>query len=422
MKYIIILLLIFVQILIAQETIDKIVAVVDNEIILKSELDLRVQMEAAKSNLNPDDPALRKKILNGMITEKLLYAQAELDSVEVSDDEVTQMLDNQMNYFIQQYGSKERVEETYGMSIERIKREFKDDTKKNLMAQKLQQQKFGEIDVTRREVEQFYETYKDSLGLIPEKFTLSHIFIDPSKSENVKEKAREFAESLLDSLKNGADFAVLATKYSDDPGSRAQGGDLGLVQRGMFYPEFEAEAFALKEGEISGVVESPVGFHIIQLLERKGNQIHTRHILVMIKSDDQADLKAIEFLTDIKDSIRQGFNTFEYYAKKYSDDKETAKFGGKLGTLEVGQLDKQILQTVYSMKEGEISAPQKLVIGPQKYGYQIVKLIKRIPEHVANIDNDYDDIKRLAEYRKREKKFKEWVEELKSHIYWEVKI
>lgn len=422
MKYIIILLLIFVQILIAQETIDKIVAVVDNEIILKSELDLRVQMEAAKSNLNPDDPALRKKILNGMITEKLLYAQAELDSVEVSDDEVTQMLDNQMNYFIQQYGSKERVEETYGMSIERIKREFKDDTKKNLMAQKLQQQKFGEIDVTRREVEQFYETYKDSLGLIPEKFTLSHIFIDPSKSENVKEKAREFAESLLDSLKNGADFAVLATKYSDDPGSRAQGGDLGLVQRGMFYPEFEAAAFALKEGEISGVVESPVGFHIIQLLERKGNQIHTRHILVMIKSDDQADLKAIEFLTDIKDSIRQGFNTFEYYAKKYSDDKETAKFGGKLGTLEVGQLDKQILQTVYSMKEGEISAPQKLVIGPQKYGYQIVKLIKRIPEHVANIDNDYDDIKRLAEYRKREKKFKEWVEELKSHIYWEVKI
>ncbi|VAX17476.1 Periplasmic chaperone and peptidyl-prolyl cis-trans isomerase of outer membrane proteins SurA [hydrothermal vent metagenome] len=422
MKYIIILLLIFVQVLIAQETIDKIVAVVDNEIILKSELDLRVQMEAAKSNINPDDPALRKKILNGMITEKLLYAQAELDSVEVSDDEITQMLDNQMNYFIQQYGSKERVEETYGMSIERIKREFRDDTKKNLMAQRLQQQKFGEIDVTRREVEQFYETYKDSLGLIPEKFTLSHIFIDPSKSENAKEIAKKFAESLLDSLKNGADFAVLATKYSDDPGSRAQGGDLGLVQRGVFYPEFEAAAFALKEGEISGVVESPVGFHIIQLLERKGNQIHTRHILVMIKSNDQADLKAIELLTDIKDSIRQGFNTFEYYAKKYSDDKETAKFGGKLGTLEVGQLDKQILQTVYSMKEGEISAPQKLVIGPQKYGYQIVKLIKRIPEHVANIDKDYDDIKRLAEYRKREKKFKEWVEELKSHIYWEVKI
>ena len=422
MKYITILLLIFMQVLIAQEALDKIVAVVDNEIILKSELDLRVQMEAAKSNLNPDDPILRKRVLNGMITEKLLYAQAKLDSIEVSDEEVKQMLDNQMNYFIQQYGSKERVEETYGMSIERIKKEFRDDTKKNLMAQRLQQQKFGEIDVTRREVEEFYKTYKDSLGLIPEKFTLSHIFIDPSKSQNAKKKAREFAEALLDSLKNGADFAVLATKYSDDPGSRAQGGDLGLVQRGVFYPEFEAAAFALKEGEISDVVESPVGFHIIQLLERKGNQIHTRHILVMVKSDDKSDLKAIELLTEIKDSIRQGYNTFEYYAKKYSDDKETAKFGGKLGTLEVGQLDKQILQTVYTMKEGEISAPKKLVIGPKKYGYHIVKLIKRVPEHVANIDKDYDDIKRLAEYRKREQESKKWVEELKSHIYWEIKI
>ncbi len=422
MKYLITLILVFVQILSAQEVLDKIVAVVDNEIILKSELDLRVQMEAAKSNLNPDDPILRKRVLNGMITEKLLYAQAELDSVVVSDEEVQQMLDNQMNYFIQQYGSKERVEETYGMSIERIKKEFRDDTRKNLMAQRLQQQKFGEIEVTRREVEEFYETYKDSLGLIPEKFTLSHIFIDPSKSQNAKEKAKKFAEALLDSLKNGADFAVLATKYSDDPGSRAQGGDLGLVQRGVFYPEFESAAFALKQGEISDVVESPVGFHIIQLLERKGNQIHTRHILVMIKSDDKSDLRAIELLTEIKDSIRKGYNTFEYYARKYSDDKETAKYGGKLGTLEVGQLDKQILETVYTMKEGEISPPKKLVIGPQKYGYHIVKLIKRVPEHVANIEKDYDDIKRLAEYRKREQEFKKWVEELKSHIYWEIKI
>lgn len=422
MKNISIVLLLLVQILSAQETLDKIVAVVDNEMILKSELDLRVSMEASKSNLNPNDPVLRKRLLDGMVTEKLLYAQAELDSIEVSDEEITQMLDQQMNYFIQQYGSRERVEETYGMSIERIKREFRDDTKKNLMAQRVQQQMFGEIEVTRREVEEFYETYKDSLGLIPEKFELSHIFINPQKSDDVKEKARQFAISLLDSLKNGADFAQLATKYSDDPGSKAQGGDLGTVKRGVFYPEFEAAAFAMEDGELSNVVESPVGFHIIQLLERKGNQIHTRHILIMTKSDDQSDLLAIEKLTDIKDSIRLGFNTFEYYAKKYSDDKETAKFGGKLGTMEVDQLDPQLRQTVYSMKVGEISPPNKLNIGPQTYGYHIVKLISRKPEHVANINEDYDDIKRLAEYRKREKLFTEWVEELKSHIYWEIKI
>ncbi|MEN8193052.1 MAG: peptidylprolyl isomerase [Bacteroidota bacterium] len=422
MKYIIICILLLSQFVSAQEALDEIVAVVDNEIILKSELDLRVSMEAAKSNISSDNLALRRRILDGMITEKLLYAQAEIDTIEVSDDQVTQMLDNQMNYFIQQYGSRERVEETYGMSIERIKREFRDDTKKNLMAQEVQRQRFGTIEVTRREVESFYETYKDSLGLIPEKFTLGHIFVNPAKTADVSQKARELAESLLDSLKKGADFALLATKYSDDPGSRTQGGDLGTVERGVFFPEFESAAFALNEGELSNVVESPVGYHIIQLLERKGNQIHTRHILIMIKSDDKSDLGAIELLTDIKDSIRLNFNTFEYYAKKYSDDKETAKFSGKLGTLEVGQLDKQLLQAVYSLKDGEISAPQKLNIDPQNYGYHIVKLYNRKPEHVATIEDDYEDIKRLAEYRKREKMFKEWVEELKSHIYWEIKI
>lgn len=406
----------------AQQKLDEIVAVVDNEIILKSELDLRVSIESSRSNLSPDDPLLRKRILDGMVTEKLLYAQAELDSIEVSDEEITQMLDNQMNYFISQYGSRERVEETYGMSIERIKREFREDTKKNLMAQRVQQQKFGEIEVTRREVYEFYETYKDSLGLIPEKFTLGHIFVNPAKTSDVKAKSKKLAESLLDSLKNGADFALLATEYSDDPGSRSQGGDLGTVSRGVFYPEFESAAFTLEEGELSEVVESPVGFHIIQLIEKKGNQIHTRHILIMVKSDDQSDLGAIELLTNIKDSIRLGINTFEYYAMKYSDDKETGKLGGKLGTLEVGQLDQQLLTVVYPLAKGEISSPQKLNTDPQNYGYHIVKLYDRKQEHMATIEDDYDDIKRLAEFRKREMMFKEWVEELKSHIYWEIKI
>jgi len=408
--------------LFAQEVLDEIVAVVDNEIILKSELDLRINIEASQKKFDPTNNANRKRVLDGMVAEKLLYAQAELDTIVVTDEEINQQLDYQMNYFIQQYGSRERVEETYGMSIEKIKREFKEETRKNIMAQKVQQQKFGEIDVTRREVIEFYNSYKDSLGLIPEKFTLGHIFINPKKNSSVKEKAKLFAEALLDSLRHGVDFAQLATKYSDDPGSRSQGGDLGTVQRGVFYPEFEAAAYALKDNEISNVVESPVGFHIIQLLERKGNQIHSRHILVMIKSDDQSDYKAIEFLTDIKDSIRHETNNFEYYARKYSDDKETAKFDGKLGTLEVGQIEKQLLSTIYNMKVGEISPPKKLNIDAQNYGYHIVKLYKKVPEHVANIETDFDDIKRLTQFRKREKLYNDWVKELKSKIYWEIKI
>lgn len=410
------------QVFVAQTVLDKIVAVVGDEVIMKSELDLQVNLEAAQRNLDPGNKELRQRILESMVNNKLLYVQAELDSVVVTDEEVEQQLDAQMNYFIQQYGSQEIVERTYGMSIERIKREFRGDVRKQMMAERLKQQKFGQVDVTRPEVKKFYEEYKDSLGLIPEKFDLSHIFINPKATAKVKQKAYELAKSLIDSIKNGVDFADLARRYSDDPGSSSQGGDLGTVKRGVFYPEFEAAAFSLKPGELSGVVESPVGYHIIELIDRKGESIHTRHILIKIKNDEEADLKAIEFLTEIRDSIIGGYNSFEYYARKYSDDEETAKFGGRLGKFEIGQLDKKMLDQVYKMKEGEISFPKRLDVDRNTYGFHILKLNKRIPEHVADLESDYDDIKRLAQYQKRERLYKKWIAEIKNQIYWEVNI
>ena len=422
MRKLLIVLLLMTCSINAQQMLDKIVAVVDNEIILKSELDFRTNYEAAQKNLNPADTTLRKQILNSMIEEKLLYAQAELDSITVTDDQVKQQLDYQINYFIQQYGSKERLEQIYGMPLEKLKRTLQDDTRKSLMAQMLQQKKFGQVEASRKEVEDFFTTYKDSLGIIPEKFHIAHIFQNPKTGERVKKKARDFAESLLDSLKKGADFATLAKKYSDDPGSAAQGGDLGFVKRGVFYPEFEAVAFSLAPNQISGVVESPVGFHIIQLLERRGESIHCRHILVKIKSDDESDLHAIEFLSDLRDSIVQGKNTFEHYAQLYSDDKESAKLGGDLGTFEASQLDKSLLDVIYKLKEGDISFPKRLEIDKNVYGYHIVKLIQRIPEHRANLDTDYAEVKRLADYAKKQKMYAEWMKELKGKIYWDVRM
>lgn len=405
-----------------QEVLDRIVAVVDNEIILQSELDFRTEMAAARQRINPNDPKMKRKILESMIEEKLLYAQAELDSIQVSDDQVDQQLDYQINFYIQQYGSREKVEEIYGMSIDRIKRELRSDTRKNLMAQMVQQKKFGNIEISRKEVEDFFAKYQDSLGVVPTKYEIAHIFINPQKGERIREKALKFAKELLDSIKNGADFATLARRYSDDPGSAKRGGDLGFVKRGIFYPEFESAAYALEEGEISDVVESPVGFHIIQLLERRGESIHSRHILVKLKSDSEADLKAIELLTEIRDSIVRGFNTFEYYAKKYSDDKETAPYGGKLGTFDIGQLDKSLIDQVAKLKEGEISFPKRLDVDPTTYGYHIVKLIKKIPEHKPNLNTDYDEIKRLAEFEKKQNLYKAWIDELKNKIYWEIRL
>lgn len=423
MKKIVIFLFLFIYSLNAQEKVlDKIVAVVDDEVILQSELEFQTAMFAAQRNLNPKDSTLRSQLLEKLIEDKLLYAQSILDSIEVTDDEVENRLDYLINYYKQQYGSQEKLEKAYGMSVERIKREMRDDTKKNIMAEKLKQQKFGKINISRRDVEEFFNTYKDSLGIISEKFKIAHIFINPKSGNKIKEAARKYAQTILDSIKNGADFAELAKKVSEDPGSAREGGDLGFVKRGVFYPEFESAAFQLKKGEISKVIESPVGFHIIQMLERRGESIHTRHILIKPKSDNDADLRAIEKLTEIRDSIVKKVNTFEYYALKYSDDKQTAKFGGVLGTFEKGQLEKPLLEQILKLKEGEISFPKRLDIGNGNYGFHIVKLIKRIPQHKANLETDYDEIKKIAEFRKREKLFTKWIKEIKQNIYWEIRL
>jgi len=422
MKKFLLVFFILIGMLNAQQVLDKIVAVVDNEIILQSEFDFRANVEAQQRNINPADTTFRRQVLNAMIEEKLLYAQAELDSITVTDEQVKQQLDYQINYFIQQYGSREKLEQVYGMPIEKLKRSLQDDTKKNLMAEMLKQKKFAQLEASRKEVEEFYDTFKDSLGVVAEKFKIGHIFLNPKTGERVKKIAREFAVSLLDSLKKGADFAKLAAKYSDDPGSAAHGGDLGSVKRGVFYPEFEAVAFSLAPNQISGIVESPVGFHIIQLLERRGESIHTRHILIKVKSDDESDLKAIEFLTEIRDSIVSGKNTFQYYARLYSDDKETAKFGGDLGTFEASQLDKPLLDIIYKLKEGDISFPKRLDVDKNVYGYHIVKLEKRIPQHKANLDIDFPELKKMTEYYKKQKLYVKWIDEIKGRIYWDVRL
>lgn len=406
----------------AQEVLDRVVAVVDNEIITRSELDFQVSLLAAQQRLDANNPDIRKQVLNSMIEEKLLYAQAKLDSVNVTDDEVNRHVDYRIDLITQQYGSKEKVEQLYGMSVEKIKRELREDARKYLMAEALKRTKFGNVDATRHEVENFFDSYKDSLGLIPEKYKIAHIFVNPKASEKVKQTARNFAKALLDSIKAGKDFGELAKKYSEDPGSGATGGDLGFTKRGRLVPEFESTAFALKENEISDVVESQFGFHIIQLLARQGESIHTRHILIKIKNDEDADLKAIEFLNDIRDSIKKGNGTFEQYAKKHSDDKQTKSFGGVLGTFDVGQLDKNLIDVVGKLREGEISFPKRVDLGGGVYGYHIVYLMDKNPEHKPDIAKDYNEIKQLAEYNKQQKLYVDWMKEIKENIFWEIRI
>jgi peptidyl-prolyl cis-trans isomerase SurA len=214
----------------------------------------------------------------------------------------------------------------------------------------------------------------------------------------------------------------MAKKYSEDPGSKTYGGDLGFVKKGVFYPQFEAAAFALEVGELSDVVETPVGYHIIELLERRGESIRTRHILFKFKTDEGADLETIEFLTEIRDSIVNGVNTFQFYAKKYSEDKETAPFSGDLGTFYINQLDKNLLDVVSKMKQDEISFPKRIDYGQGIYGFHIVFLKSRVPQHPASLEEDYTELKRLADEYKKQKQYDTWVASLRDKIYWEVRL
>lgn len=401
------------------QVLDKIVAIVDEHVILESELTGQIQFLAMNNRIDPKTPGLRDQVLQNMINEQLIIAQAKVDSVTVSDDEVQQQLDAQIQSRVQQVGSEAKLEEIYGMPISKIKREYRDEMRNNLLVQRMQQQHFQGMQVGRYEVEEFYHKYKDSLPPVPEEVELSRIYIVPKPTPAALAQARARAETLLDSLKAGGDFAELAKKYSQDPGSAPQGGDLGLVRRGQFVKEFETAVFGLQEGQISPIVQTEFGFHIIQLLERRGDAVHARHILIRVEKSKSGDSITVALLDSLRTLALNG-QSFAELAKKYSEDKETNLVGGSLGTVQYDQLDKTWLPYLDSLKNGQISVPFRVTAGAS-YGYQIVLMQKRTVAHQMTLATDYHKIEALALNLKRTKEYQEWMEQLRKEIFWQIK-
>ncbi len=402
-----------------QQPVDRIVAIVDKDVILESELEGQIQFLALNNRIDPKTPGLRDQVLQNMINERLIVAKADEDSVTVSDEEVQQQLDAQIQSRVQQVGSEARLEEIYGMPISKIKREYRDEMRKNLLVQKMQQQHFQGEQVGRYEVEEFFRTYHDSLPPVPNEVELSRIYIVPRPTAAALEQARARAQALLDSLKAGADFAELAKKYSQDQGSAAQGGDLGLVRRGQFVKEFESAVFGLQEGQISPIVQTEFGFHIIQLIERRGDAVHARHILIRVEKSKAGDSTAVALLDSLRTVALKGVS-FAELAKKYSVDKETNLVGGSLGTVQYDQLDKTWLPYLDSLKDGEISVPFRVTAGTS-YGYQIVLMQKRTAAHPMTLETDYHKIESLALNLKRTKDYQTWMDQLRKEIYWQIK-
>ena len=404
----------------AQTAVDRIVAVVDKEIITESDLLERISYYAVQNRVDPKSPDLRKAMLEGMIADKLVLAQAILDSVTVSEDEVNRALDQQFQNFVRQAGSEQRLEQIYGKPVSRMKREFKPEMRKQLLIQRIRQQREASLLVARREVEQFYESYKDSLPKVPEEVDLSHIFMVPKADSALEEQTRAKLNAIRDSIVAGGDFADFARRYSQD-GSGAGGGDLGWAKRGVvFVPEFEQAVFALKEKETSPVVKTEFGYHLVQLLERRGESVHARHILLRTERGPSSDSATVNFLRGLRDRALKK-ESFAELAKKYSEDDDTKQLGGDLGLIAVDQLEADFGSVVKDLKAGEISEPHRVTL-KSSYGYQIVLLKKRVAAHDVDLQNDYKRVEQMALYLKRNRLNAEWIEELKKSINWELRL
>ena len=400
---------------------DRILAIVGNDIILESDFQYQVQLYAQQNQLTQISPLLAQQIFQQMLTDKIILAKAIQDSIEITDEEVNRELEFRINSLIEQFGSVQRIEELYGTSLGKLKITLREELAKKLMTDKLKRKKFaGRIKVSDKEVREFFKTYQDSLPPASEEFELSHIFLIRKITDAEKKYANDKAKLILDSIKNGVDFSELAERNSDDTQSAINGGDLGFSTKGSFVKPFEDALFSLKEGEVSDIVETEFGYHIIKLYEKIGDKLRSSHILIAFPRFESSDLETISFLNDLTTKIENNEITFEDAAKQYSQDTITNNDGGYIGFVSVERLDSAVLEEIEVLDIDGITKPIRM--GTElDYGYEILKLLSNNPEHKLTLDNDYDIIKSYTLFYKENEEMDKWINELRETIFVDVK-
>ncbi len=411
---------------------DQIVAVVNDHIILKSDVDQRVSEFMQQSPDQTYDEQMWYYVLESMIDNYVLVEKAIIDSIIVSDSEVDRILNQRIDELVRQVGSERELERAFGQPIVEIKAEYAEQFRQDLMVNRVRQQKIQRINITRPEVEEFFNAIpRDSLPVIPESVSLSQISIVPPPKPDARENARELAAQLRDSiLHHGVPIEELARRHSDGP-TASQGGGLPMLNTTDLLPEYAAAAAALEPGELSEVVSTDQGFHVIRLNERQGQQISTHHILISVPEDELDEEYAIEKLTAIRDSIIHHGKSFTNMARRHSDDRNTAPAGGRLIDPQTGQryiavsdLDPSLFRTVLLLEEvGDISEPRSYQYGEDdNLAYRIVKLNDRIEEHRANMEQDYQLIRNFALQQKSQRELAQWVMNLRDEMFVEYRI
>ena len=420
--------LLFVVFLVKAQTpkgqvIEKIVAKVDNEIILKSELDIAYLQFNSGTRISPE--LLRCKVLETLVINKMLVAKAVTDSVVVEENQVNEQLDRRMQMVLQQFGGdEEALLKNYGKSSVQIKEEMRDQIEEQLIVQKMQGKISEGVRVTPSEVRVFFKAIpKDSLPFFSTEVEVGHIVKLPIVNEGARNETMDLLKSLKTRIQNGESFAALAKQFSEDLGSGQQGGELGFFKRGELVPPYEAAALRLKPGELSGIVESQFGFHLIQLIERRGNEYNTRHILLKPKSS-QNDLEGAKlFLDTLRNKITTDSMNFSKAAYDHSDDDMTRPNGGffadESGSVRIpaDQIDPSLYFLIDKMKSGDVSEPLAYTMPDGKAAMRIVFLRARLKPHEANLKDDYQKIYEATLEEKKEDKVTDWFNATKSEVF-----
>lgn len=404
-------------------SLDKIIARVDNHYILNSELEEMYNQYKAEGRTAPE----KCQLLESLIINKMLLAKAEIDSVTVDDKEVDGELNAKMNYMIQRFGSEKNIVEAYGKSVENLKGELRQQVKDQKIVEKMQRTISGNVKITPAEVRKFFNSIpKDSLPYIPSEVEVGHIVKKGTVTREQKDKLRQQLLDLKARAEKGEDFAMLAQIYSEDLGSAKVGGDLGFAKRGAMVPEFEGAALSLKPGEMSGIVESQFGFHLIKLLETRGAEYHARHILLRPDYNKGTDMtQATRALDSLRTLIKSDTLKFAKAALNNSDDKETAESGGLIQDRNTGlskltldaSMDPALYFAIDTMKVGDLSMPVSYRLEDGSSAMRILWYKSKSDPHTANLRDDYEKLSQIVLSNKRNNALEEWFKKAQGDVY-----
>jgi len=407
-----------------KQVIDQLAAVVGKNVILQSDIENQYIQYRLQRGISGSAETIRCQILEDLLFQKLMLNQAEIDSVEVTDEQINQEMERRLRYFINELGSQEKLEAYYNKSINEIKNELRRLVKDQMLVQEVQNGIMNSVEVTPSEIKNYYRTMpSDSIPMVNTEYEIAQIVKKPPISIDEKLKVKERLFDLRKRILEGERFSTLAVLYSEDPGSARKGGELGFYGRGELYPEFEAVAFTLKDGEISEIVETEAGFHIIQMIERRGEYVNVRHILLMAKVSPVALEKAKNELDSIAIQIRSGELSFEDAVEKYSDDEAKGKSGLLLNPytgstlFEADDLDQQVSFVIDKLQLGELSDPVPMITEEGKDAYRLLMLKRKTTPHKANLRDDYNRIQVWALQKKKQEAVDNWIREKSNSAY-----